>query len=91
MRPLSAVAAAIRGGATTAPGIVAETGLSLSTVTAALEHLTRMGWIVNSNDSLACQNCSMGCKTTSGQCGQGLTTLTLLATPAFRRSPDGTG
>lgn len=78
MRPLTAVKSAMEAGMTTTPAIAKHTGLSTSTVQTALEHLTRMGLIRSSNDSLACTECGMSCATTSHTCGRGLTTLTLL-------------
>jgi|GEM_PF-5182018 hypothetical protein len=78
MRPLSAVKDAMQAGMTTAPAIAKHTGLSIGTVQAALEHLTRMGLVRNSNDTIACTECGMSCATSSNSCGKGLTTLTLL-------------
>ncbi len=83
MKPLSAVKSAMEAGMTTAPAIAQYTGLSQNTVQAALEHLTHMGLIRNSNDAMACAECGLSCASTSGTCGKGLTTLTLLT-----RRPD---
>ena len=45
VRPLVAVTRAIEGGATTVSAIVQQTGLQESTVSAAMEHLERTGYI----------------------------------------------
>lgn len=87
MRPLSAVAAAMREGSTTGADISHRTGLSRSTVDAALEHLRSTGYITSSTDSCACDSCGLsgGCSTKSagGACGagRGLVTLTLTRRP----------
>lgn len=84
MRPLSAVTAAIRQGACTADEIERHTGLSRSTVDAALEHLTAIGYLSHSHDHSACASCAMSGPGGCPSCGRGLTTLTLKA-PAPRR------
>ncbi|MGX1738521.1 helix-turn-helix domain-containing protein [Corynebacterium flavescens] len=84
--PLSKVAAAVREGATTAAEISRATGLSASTVSAALDYLTRVGMMRSSQESSVCTECGLrsSCTTGPSSCGTqrgGLVTLTLLDTP----------
>ncbi|GGG72351.1 helix-turn-helix domain-containing protein [Corynebacterium pelargi] len=79
MGPLSAVTQAMRDGARTVPEIQRATGLSRSTISAALGHLSDTGYLASSRDSSACTSCAMHCTHESATCGRGLTTLTLKA------------
>ena len=54
MRPLSAVEQSVRNGATTTMEISRQTGLSASTVDAALQQLQRMGMLKSSKETIAC-------------------------------------
>jgi len=79
MRPLSAVEQSVRNGATTTMEISRQTGLSASTVDAALQQLQRMGMLKSSKETIACDECAMSCGSDhSSSCGSGLMTLTLL-------------
>lgn len=82
MQPLSAVEQSVRAGATTTAEIARRTGLSASTVDAALQQLQRLGMLRSSKDTIACDECALSCGHNhapgSSGCGSGLTTLTLL-------------
>jgi len=52
MRPLSAVEQSVRNGATTTMEISRQTGLSASTVDAALQQLQRMGMLKSSKETI---------------------------------------
>ncbi|AZA11975.1 helix-turn-helix domain-containing protein [Corynebacterium gerontici] len=84
MRPLTAITHAMREGARTATDIERATGLSRSTVDAALEHLVSTGYLSSSRDQSACAGCAMSCSGSGATCGRGLTTLTLKAPPPKR-------
>ncbi|WP_315559045.1 helix-turn-helix domain-containing protein [Corynebacterium durum] len=87
VRPLVAVTRAIEGGATTVSAIVQQTGLQESTVSAAMEHLERTGYIHRRLDVVCGGSCG-GCALSDDEGGtcnhtatpgtpQGLVTLTL--------------
>ncbi|WJZ02897.1 helix-turn-helix transcriptional regulator [Corynebacterium freiburgense] len=79
--PLRAVRASFLGGALTVAEIARDTGLTRSTVSAALEHLERIGQVRRRREALACSGSCSGC--TEDECGTtgGLVTLTLLPSP----------
>ncbi|MDO4686037.1 MAG: MarR family transcriptional regulator [Corynebacterium sp.] len=72
---------AIESGSQTVKEIAQSTGLTTSTVTAALEHLERIGYLQRRREAMACGG---GCSSCSDdQCGTtgGLVTLTLSRVP----------
>ena len=60
--PLSQVAAAMRGGSRTAAEICRDTGLSASTVAAAIEHLARTGKLTRHTETASCSGHCSGCE-----------------------------
>ncbi|TWT26895.1 MarR family transcriptional regulator [Corynebacterium canis] len=84
--PLTAVRDAFQHGALTVAEIAKDTGLTRSTVSAALQHLERMGHIQRRREAMSCSGSCGGCnEDTCGTTG-GLVTLTLSTRPPAGRA-----
>lgn len=81
MRPVTAVTNAMAEGKNTPTAIAQATGLSMDTVSAVLEQLTRIGYLQERRDDMACDSCGMHCGGKHPQCS-GLRTLTLQPPPS---------
>ncbi|MDO5075707.1 winged helix-turn-helix domain-containing protein [Corynebacterium sp.] len=84
--PLSAVRASVEDGAVTVVEIAERTGLTRSTVSAALEHLERMGQLQRRREAMACSGSCGGCNEDSCGTTGGLVTLTLTRKPSSSRA-----
>ncbi|WP_018023767.1 FeoC-like transcriptional regulator [Corynebacterium ulceribovis] len=86
--PLSQVAAAMRAGSRTIRDICAQTGLSNSTVAAAIEHLERSGKLTRRTETASCSGHCSGCEFEEEHRGQGTTCQLGMPTPR-RGAPRG--
>lgn len=80
MRPVTAVTTAMAKGYTTVSMIAEHTGLTADTVEAVIEQLTRIGYLQEQHDAMACTSCGLHCGGSHATCS-GLRTLKLQPLP----------